>query len=213
MKKYVTYITYYKGDLLPPFYIGSTNSEKISKGYNGSIVSKKWSTIYKKEQKENKHLFRTKILSYHETREEALEEELRLQKKHNVVKNEKYFNESYASINGMFGRDVTGSLNPNYGNKYSEEFKNIISERTKVNTPRGNKVNTAIKVNIYNKDSKLQYECYGNFQVVCKENNLPYKQLENSYKREKPIFSTPQSVSQCSEKNKKYIGWYAVKLA
>jgi len=128
MKKYIVYITKYKGNLLPPFYIGSSYEEKVLKGYNGSIRSKKYKEIYKKEQKENKHLFITRILSYHETREKALEEELRLQKKHNVVKNEKYFNESYASINGYFGRDVAGKDNPNYGKKLSEERKEQISE-------------------------------------------------------------------------------------
>jgi len=69
MKKYIVYITKYKGNLLPPFYIGSSYEEKILNGYNGSIRSKKYKEIYKKEQKENKHLFITRILSYHETRD------------------------------------------------------------------------------------------------------------------------------------------------
>ena len=34
MKKYIVYLTYYKGKLLPPFYIGSSYEERINKGYN-----------------------------------------------------------------------------------------------------------------------------------------------------------------------------------
>ena len=57
------------------------------------------------------------MLSYRNTKEEALTEEIRLQQMHNVVKSEKYYNESLASVNGMFGRDVSGKNNPNYGKK------------------------------------------------------------------------------------------------
>lgn len=49
------------------------------------VLSKRYKEIYKKEQKENKE-FKSRVLSYHETREETLKEELRLQKKHLVVK-------------------------------------------------------------------------------------------------------------------------------
>lgn len=127
MKKYCTYITFYTGDKLPKWYIGSSYEEKILNGYNGSIKSKKWKDIYQKEQKENKHLFKTKILSFHDNKEEAINEEYRLQRMHNVVKNEKYFNESYASINGFFGRDVSGKNNPMYGKHHSDKTKCKIS--------------------------------------------------------------------------------------
>lgn len=112
LKKYVVYLTRYNGELLPRWYIGSSVEERILKGYNGSVTSKKWITIYKQEQQENKHLFKTRILSYHETRKEALYEELRVQKMHQVRNNNKYFNESYASKNGYFGHT---DLKPNLG--------------------------------------------------------------------------------------------------
>lgn len=99
-KHYVVYLTYYLGDKLPPWYIGSSNEQRVMEGYNGSVKSKKYKDLYIKEQKENKHLFKTRILSYHKTREEALAEELRIQKLHNVAKNKNYFNESYAVKNG-----------------------------------------------------------------------------------------------------------------
>ena len=109
-KKFVVYLTMYTGDKLPKWYIGSSSEDKVLNGYNGTILSKEYKEIYKLEQKENKHLFKTRILSYHETREEALVEELRVQKMHSVVKNSKYINMSYASINGYFGKPMKGVL-------------------------------------------------------------------------------------------------------
>lgn len=102
-KQFCVYITMYTGELLPKWYIGSTNSKNIEMGYTGSVKSIEWKNIYESEKKENKHLFKTKILSYHNTRKEALVEELRLHKLHNVVKNEKYMNKSLAAKNGCFG--------------------------------------------------------------------------------------------------------------
>lgn len=85
-------------------------------------------------------MFKTRILSKHDTREEALKEELRLQKKHNVVKNNKYFNESYASITGCFGRDVSGENNPMFGKTHKLEVKQKLSElaKTKIGIKNSN---------------------------------------------------------------------------
>lgn len=116
--KFIVYLTKYRGKLLPLWYIGSTYYDNVKNGYNGSVSSKKYKEIYKMEQKENKHLFKTKILSYHKTRKEALEEELRLQKKHKVVKNSRYINESYACVNRFFGRLMN-----------EEEKKNMVEKR------------------------------------------------------------------------------------
>lgn len=95
--RFVVYLTMYTGDKLPKWYIGSTNKNKIEKGYNGSVASKMWLEKYKKEQKENRHLFKTRILSYHNTREEALNEEYRVQQIHKSPYNEKYINRAYAT--------------------------------------------------------------------------------------------------------------------
>lgn len=129
--EYVVYLTYYTGTKLPPFYIGSSTKEKIVGGYNGSVTSKKWQSIYKLEQQINKPLFKTRILSYHTSRIEAIQEELRLQKLHKVVNSSKYFNEAYAAINGCFGRDVSGALHPMYGKTHSKETKALWSKNRK----------------------------------------------------------------------------------
>ena len=120
-KQYVVYITRYSGTKLPNWYIGSSYEQKVLNGYNGTVLSKKYKKIYNDEQKHNKHLFKTKILSYHSSPEKALEEELRLQKAHFVVSNNNYFNESYAQPNGFFGRDVSGKNNPMYGTSRTGE--------------------------------------------------------------------------------------------
>ena len=129
--KYCVYLTMYKGELLPKWYIGSSTIQKVKNGYNGTILSKKWYNIYQNEQKENKHLFKTRILSTHETRKQALEEELRVQKLHSVRDNSKYFNESYATVNGYFGKNLSAAerkvLSENSKNKVT--CKNIITSQ------------------------------------------------------------------------------------
>jgi hypothetical protein len=54
---YAVYLTMYKGKLLPKWYIGSSTIDKIENGYNGSVCSKKFKTLYEKEQKSNKCFF------------------------------------------------------------------------------------------------------------------------------------------------------------
>lgn len=110
---YCTYLTVYYGNKLPSRYIGSTSLVKISNGYNGSVTSTKYKDIFLKEQRNNKHLFKTRILSIHATRKEAFEEELRLQIKYDVVKSNRYINMSLAQSNGYFGG--SGTDNGMYG--------------------------------------------------------------------------------------------------
>lgn len=133
-KQFVVYKTIYNGTKLPKYYIGSTTLKRASSGkYFGSVKSKKYKAIFKEELFKNRNLFSLKILSYHTTRSEALEEELRLHVKYNVVKSPEYFNESLAKKNGYFGRIIKGEAHPNYGNnkragtKHSEETKRKIS--------------------------------------------------------------------------------------
>ena len=126
--KYVVYLTMYSGSLLPKFYIGSSNISKVNNGYNGTVKSKRYSKIFNSEQKQNKGLFKTRVLSFHKLRKEALEEELRIQQKHKVVENINYINESYAQINGYFGRNVSGKLNPFFNKLHSSESKQLMRE-------------------------------------------------------------------------------------
>ena len=121
MSIYVTYLTTYRGNKLPPFYIGSTSIDKINIGYRGSVVSKKYKSIWKQELKNNPHLFKTKIISKHGTRQEALDKEYNLQIKLNVMKSTMYINMSVASPNGYFGMNVSGENHPMFGKQYTKE--------------------------------------------------------------------------------------------
>jgi hypothetical protein len=122
--KYVTYLVTYSGYKLPKFYIGSTSEEKIKSGkYFGSIRSIKYRKIFYDEIDNNIHLFKIQILSYHDTRLDALSEELKLHIEFDVVNSKDYINESLAMVNGFFGRDVSGENHPMWGKKHTEETK------------------------------------------------------------------------------------------
>ena len=133
---YCTYLTTYSGVKLPPLYIGSTNIQRIKNGYHGTVTSKKYKQIWKSELKENPDLFETQILTTHETREEAFEEEVRYQLEHDVVKSSEYINMSVANGKYVF----VDHNDPEYrkklseatrGKKKSEEHKKKLSESKK----------------------------------------------------------------------------------
>jgi hypothetical protein len=118
---YCVYLTIYFGNLLPKRYIGSSSVKRVKDGYNGSVSSIAYKEIYEQEQLNNKSLFKTRILSIHDTREGAFAEELRLQTKYNVVEDKRFMNMSVAIKNGCFGRDVSGEKNPMFGKKREGE--------------------------------------------------------------------------------------------
>jgi len=120
---FIVYIIVYSGNLMPPFYIGSTSLERFESGYMGSISSKKYKEIYFDEVRKNPHLFERFIISTHSTRKEALEYEKYIHDMLDVVKSKNFINMSTASINGFFGMDVIGENNPNFGNRWDDEKK------------------------------------------------------------------------------------------
>lgn len=118
---YCVYLTEYLGDRLPRYYVGSSSLDKIHSGYKGSVSSKEFEEIWNEEISKNPKLFITTIISNHETRLEALEEELKYQLEHDVVNRKDYINKSLARINGFFGMDVSGKNNPMYGTNRTGE--------------------------------------------------------------------------------------------
>lgn len=114
---YCVYLTTYSGNLLPPFYIGSTNIKNIFEGYHGSVTSSLYKQIWKQEILNNKELFKTKIISIHDTRQKAFDTEMRLQKRLNVINSPLYINQSIANKNFS-----------NHGKKFTEAHKNKIGE-------------------------------------------------------------------------------------
>lgn len=147
-KFYCVYLTLYFGDKLPKRYIGSTTLTRYQNGYNGSIKSKKYKTLYRLEQLNNKHLFKTRILSLHKSHIEAINEELRLHIKYNVVKSDEYMNMSLASPNGYFGRDISGNKHPFYEKTHSNKTKNKISTTLKTKYKQGEIISPFSRLNV-----------------------------------------------------------------
>jgi hypothetical protein len=132
MSIYCVYLTIYKGNKLPHFYIGSTSVAKIQAGYHGSVSSKKFKMIWKQELKAHPELFLTKIISYHTDRDEATEKESAMQGHLRVHKNPMYINCriakqcKYANVT-EYNRT---RINPNLGNSLLNKGR-VDSEYTK----------------------------------------------------------------------------------
>jgi len=185
--KFCVYITFYSGNKMPPFYIGSTSFKILSNGYNGSVCSVKYLAIWKKERKEHPELFKTKIISTHNTRQEAYWKEEKLQKLLKVVSSPMYINCSYA----VERFDNTGvSLSKEHKLKLSNATKGIPkSELTKQRMRKPKTEEHNKKVSIAKKTMKpvVCPHCLlsGNKAVMsrfhfnnCKQNPL-YKEEED----------------------------------
>jgi len=96
MEKYCTYFTFYLGNLLPPFYIGSTSVYRLHKGYHGSPSSSKYKDIWYQEIKNHPHLFRTFIIEYTDDMVHKLKSEYTWQVKFDAVNSPLFINMSYA---------------------------------------------------------------------------------------------------------------------
>lgn len=118
MMKYAVYLTIYSGNLLPPFYIGHSSVKKLKNGYRGSVSSKKYKEIWKKEILENPNKFRTFIISYAESKEKAIEREIEIQLKLSVHRNPLYSNSAIANLKF-------------YHEKHTQETKILLSDITK----------------------------------------------------------------------------------
>jgi hypothetical protein len=134
---FATYITIYRGNKLPPFYIGYSSVKKIENGYNGSVTSKIYKEIWKRERINNPQLFKTKIIKRHSTRKEALLYEENLHKKLDVDHNSLYINQ-IKSRNYYFNRGgykLTEETKKKQSDSWTEERKRSsglkISERNK----------------------------------------------------------------------------------
>lgn len=122
MTDFCVYLTRYAGNQIPKWYMGSSSTKRVENGYRGSVCSKKWKHLWKTELKQNPDLFKTRIISRHNTRKEALEQELFLQKRFDAVRSPKWINEGYAQVNGYMGRDVSGGNNPGYGKNNTHQW-------------------------------------------------------------------------------------------
>lgn len=184
---YCVYLTIYSGNLLPPFYIGSTSIEKVRKGYHGSVTSKKYQSLYRKELKTNPHLFKTHIILIFTKRQDALEKENEIQKKLDVVNSSMYFNESYAK---NFGYSTKGEKNGFYGKHHSEEtlmkLRKPKSDTSKMRKPKSDKhrqnITKAVRKRKFYNDGYKDYMIEPNDPKIVELNLVPgrlYIQKQN----------------------------------
>jgi hypothetical protein len=124
MKLFIVYLITYKGNKLPPFYIGSTSLEKFNSGYSGSVSSKEYKHIWKQELKDNFHLFKRRIIASYHSRDEAISAESKFHFILQVHRNSLYVNKCVAGNSprsmGFIGY---GKNNPMYGHVYSDETR------------------------------------------------------------------------------------------
>jgi hypothetical protein len=136
---YCVYLTVYLGNKMPPFYIGSTSVERITKrNYHGTVKSREWRETWKQELHDHPEFFKTKIICYHESREEAQAKEADLQTRLNVLKKPgMYINRAIMSEKVCF--DWSGKKRSEQSNQkraeslkkiwQSDEFRQMMSTR------------------------------------------------------------------------------------
>ena len=114
--------------------------------------------------------------------------------------------------------DNSGENHPNYGKKLTDNHKLKMSKSLKgqkkpKNFGKGNSNSSAIKINIFNAYDKLEYQCHGNFDIICSEYNLPHNALRKSYQNNTKLYESNNSKSKANNLGFfKYIGWYARKV-
>lgn len=112
---YCVYLTIYKGDKLPRWYIGMSSVAKVKNGYRGSVSSKRYKNIWKQELRENPNLFETVIIHEEITKEGALAYEHKLQVKLDVVRRPDFIN--LANAGGFGGIDKSIITEANRGKR------------------------------------------------------------------------------------------------
>ena len=122
---YCTYITLYRGNKMPPFYIGSSTVERVENGYRGSVSSKLYKKIWRTELKENPQLFKTKIISVHETRIDSVCKEEFYHRILRVTKSNLYINMAFANkgFDSTLPEIRSAISAANKGRKFSEAHK------------------------------------------------------------------------------------------
>jgi hypothetical protein len=148
---FCVYLTIYRGNKLPPFYIGYTSLNNYKSGYFGTVSSKEYKDVWKSELQNNLQHFKCILLKTFETKEDAKEYETYIQRFQKVHKNPLFMNKC---INGekffCTGHSaetiqkISGKNNHAYGKPRPQYVKDKISKATKgANNPNfGKKAST-----------------------------------------------------------------------
>lgn len=95
----------------------------------------------------------------------------------------------------------------------SEEHRRKLSLAKSGGIMQGSNSPSAIKINIYNSENKLMFECNGDFVKICKENSLPLYALRRSYYKEGEPIYLKTSFEKTTKLNENYKLWYAKKVS
>lgn len=138
---YCTYLTVYSGNRLPPFYIGYSTVSKVENGYRGSAQSKLYGSLWKSELKNNPHLFKTKIITTHHNKEDAILTERKFHLAFSVHINPMFINQSasHEKFHNSGGYKLTEQTKKNMSRAktgvkrgpHSEEWKRKMVESRK----------------------------------------------------------------------------------
>lgn len=140
VNQYCVYLTIYRGNKLPMFYIGYTRLDKISNGYRGSVSSKEYKYIWRQELKQNKHLFDIRIIKMFDNIEMAAIYEEKLIYQLNAHNNPLYINLSASGRGGwkigLLSNEVRKETNKKIsaaltGKKLSIEHRKSLSDSHK----------------------------------------------------------------------------------
>lgn len=189
--KYCVYLTIYKGNKLPPFYIGSSTVDRVSRGYAGSVKSKKYKDIFNREYIEHPQLFKTIIIGKYFSRKMATYKECKFQKNLNVVKSDMYINMSTAKDFGWFGMNTQKESSPVYGKRWKKTAEQIENLRKAVlvafNRPEHKEKLSKMrkgKLQMSNKkaqDLLLEYKCI--FNLYDSKPNLLHNTISKNGKK------------------------------
>jgi hypothetical protein len=137
--KYCVYLTTYRGNKLPPFYIGSSSVDAIRNGYKGSVGSRKYKEMWQNEIESNPHLFKTRIVKFCYTRQIAYQIEKEWLKLLKCADNPLYLNQPRANKeNGKKGAaTVRGKTwEEILGKEEAAKKRSLLSNLTKNNWKR-----------------------------------------------------------------------------
>ena len=105
-------------------------------------------------------------------------------------------------------RDKISKIHKNKKVKQETIDKMIATKKERSYGPNYN----SLMVNIYDNDMNLIFECYGDFNKICLENNLPQSALRNSLKTNKSIYQNLNggNLAKVTKNGMiKYKGWIA----
>jgi len=205
---FCTYLTTYHGNKMPIFYIGRSTVERVKQGYRGSVSSRLYKSIWIKELNDCPHLFSTKILTLHSTKQEAAEQEEWFHKSLQVHKNTLYINQATGAgtfladtageKNFWYGKDRSGKRNPMYGRKHSDGTKERMSKsgKGKHSQPKTDAFKETMRRHYAGKTYEERFGAEYAKQIKAKmskpksEEHIK-KQKENPYNANRPKYPCP----------------------